>query len=120
MGYPRFEKKMDDEYPSYQWKAHEVTTEDGYILTMFNIWNEDTWDIDMGPVLFQHGMRMDGVDWIATDDDVPSAHFYLADLGYDIYIGNGRGTEYSMKHTSLDAAVLEDEAKYWDFTFDTM
>ena len=64
-------------------------------------------------------MTMDGVDWI-TDSDDPSAHIYLADQGYDIYVGNGRGSEYSMKHTTLDALDLEDEEAYWNFTFDDM
>lgn len=110
-------KEMSDFYPNHRWEAHEVTTEDGYILTLFNIWNPEIWDGSKGPVLFQHGMTMDGVDWI-TDSADPSAHIYLANQGYDIYMGNGRGTEYSMKHTSLDA--VKDAAKYWDFTFDDM
>ena len=49
-------------------------------------------------------MQMDGVDWIVYSE-APSVHIYMADLGHDVYIGNGRGTEYSMKHTSLDATT---------------
>ena len=107
MSYPRFENEMSEWYPSYQWEALEVTTADNYILTMFHIWNDETRDSSKGPVLFQHGMEMDGVDWI-TGSAAPSVHIHMADLGHDIYIGNGRGTEYSMQHTTLNATTDQD------------
>lgn len=38
----------------------------------------------------------------------------MANEGYDVYIGNNRGTEYSAGHQSL----VYDTAEYWDFTVD--
>jgi len=40
-----------------------------------------------------------------------------ADLGHDIYIGNNRGTQYSLGHTQMDSPA-DDPATYWDFSFE--
>jgi len=40
----------------------------------------------------------------------------LADLGYDIWMGSNRGTEYSQGHKTL---TIDDRA-YWEFTFSEM
>ena len=36
-----FGSMMGDLYPSYKWEEIDVTTDDGYILKMHHIWNED-------------------------------------------------------------------------------
>ena len=41
----------------------------------------------------------------------------LADIGYDVWMGNSRGTEFSQGHQTLSATRHE---KYWDFTYDDM
>ena len=66
--YPRFDDVMVAILPSYRWEAIEVTTSDDYILTMFKVWNEATIDASKGPVFFQHGHGMDGVDWFIWNE----------------------------------------------------
>ncbi len=40
----------------------------------------------------------------------------LAETGYDVWVGNNRGTEYSQEHTSL----TQNDAEFWNFTWETM
>lgn len=39
--------------------------------------------------------------------------FQLAGNGYDVWIGNARGTEFSKNHQTLDS----NSTKFWDFSF---
>ena len=116
MSYPRFEAFMD-QYPGLSWEPIEVTTSDDYILTMFRLWDPDTYDSANGPILFQHGAGMDGTNWLDWND-TPAPQIHFADLGHDIYVANQRGTDYSQQHTTLDPST--DAEQYWDFTFENM
>ena len=40
----------------------------------------------------------------------------LADLGYDVWMGNNRGTEYSQGHKSIPAT----DNKYWNWSWSEM
>lgn len=44
--------------------------------------------------------------------------FQLADLGYDVWMGNNRGTDYSQQHKTLSAT--DDADKYWQFSWAEM
>ena len=102
MSYTRFKDLMSQAYPDYQWEPITVTTSDDYKLTLFHVWNEEkrTELGAQGPILFQHGGGQDGVDFLQgygmTDYlPGPAVQIQFADLGYDVYLGNNRGTEYS-------------------------
>ena len=41
----------------------------------------------------------------------------LSDLGYDVWMTNNRGTQYSQQHTSLDA---EEDNQFWEFSWAEM
>lgn len=41
--------------------------------------------------------------------------YLLSDQGYDVWIGNNRGTVGFSSHETLDD--IADSAKYWDFSF---
>ena len=56
---------------------------------------------------------------MAESGDEKPFHLMLADYGYDVWIGNNRGTEYSQGHTEYDAAG-ESAEQYWDFTWADM
>jgi len=45
-----------------------------------------------------------------------SASYRLAEEGYDVWLGNIRGTSYSHRHVNMSA----DESAFWDFSWDEM
>ena len=47
--------------------------------------------------------------------DIDPLPIALAKAGYDVWLGNSRGTRFSFKHEKLDWET--DEADYWDFSF---
>ena len=113
--YPRFADVMSKH--GYDWRAHEVTTEDGYILTTFHILGKSGQPRQpatskKGTVLCQHGAYEDGADWLISFTGTPF-HFHLVDQGYDVWLSNARGTDYSQKHVSLSAE--DDDDDYWLF-----
>lgn len=46
----------------------------------------------------------------------PAPAFLLAEAGFDVWLGNNRGTEFSEGHVNL---TTKDEA-YWNFDFEEM
>ena len=68
----------------------------------------------MEPVFIQHGGGMDGTSWLEFGYDRPIPTV-LADEGYVVYLGNTRGTEYSMKHEEYDP--VEDAEQFWDTSY---
>ncbi|XP_064572323.1 putative lysosomal acid lipase/cholesteryl ester hydrolase [Zonotrichia leucophrys gambelii] len=109
------EKILFHGYPS---EEYEVMTEDGYFLSLNRIpHGKEGTRLSGGrtPVLIVHGFCLDGGDWV---DNLPenSLAFILADAGYDVWIGNNRGSSWSRRHRSLSTASEE----FWDFSFHEM
>ena len=101
-----------------------MTTSDNYKLTLFHVWSEEKRKElgAQGPILFQHGTGQDGVDFLKDYGMTeqlpgPAVQIQFADLGYDVYLGNNRGTEYSQGHVDYKSAE-DNPALYWDFTLD--
>jgi len=114
--YPRFQAVMDQW--GYNWEAIKVTTDDHYILSTFHVLGKkgSTQKATQGSVLIQHGDLEDGASWMANYKTQPF-HLKLVDAGYDVWIGNNRGTMYSWGHTTLNAAT---DPEYWDWTWADM
>ncbi|CAN6708037.1 unnamed protein product [Malus baccata var. baccata] len=96
---------------------NHVTTQDGYILSMQRIPAGKSGEATGNgvPVLLQHGLLMDGITWLLLPPG-QSLAFLLADNGYEVWIGNTRGTKYSLGHTSLSP----DDRAYWEWSWDEL
>lgn len=85
-----------------------------------------------GPVLLMHGgIFGNSADFILTGPTIALGKiekyrflslificeaYLLADDGYDVWMGNMRGSKYSMKHQTLSAFTKE----FWEFSFHEM
>ena len=62
------------------------------------------------PVVFlQHGLKGCSADWT-----IGGLAYALADLGYDVWMGNFRGNYFSDRHKSF----AFNDPKFWDFSFE--
>ena len=92
-------------------ECHQVITDDDYILNLFRI--KDPRTPKGAPVVFlQHGLFGSAENWVMNDKK--SIAFILASKGYDVWLGNHRGTKYSRNHMKLDPDTDQD---YWKFSF---
>eukprot|EP01017_Pseudomicrothorax_dubius_P009057 TRINITY_DN1301_c0_g1_i1.p1 TRINITY_DN1301_c0_g1~~TRINITY_DN1301_c0_g1_i1.p1 ORF type:complete len:406 (-),score=107.78 TRINITY_DN1301_c0_g1_i1:151-1368(-) len=100
----------------YPVEVHDVTTNDGYILTLFRIQAKGS-SIVAGktPVLFQHGLIASSDTWI-INDEAKSPGLILANRGYDVWFANARGNYHSRRHVSLNPK----DAAFWNFTWSEM
>lgn len=90
----------------YPFEEHEVVTEDGYILSMFRIPSNGS------AVFLMHGLLGCADDYVVAGPDSGLAYL-LAEDGYDVWIGNARGSKHSRRHVHLKPS----EAKFWDFSW---
>ncbi|KAG8366782.1 hypothetical protein BUALT_Bualt16G0003500 [Buddleja alternifolia] len=101
----------------YKCQEFEVTTDDGYILSVQRIpeGRAGGGGPNRPPVLLQHGVLVDGMTWLLNPPE-QSLAMILADNGFDVWISNIRGTRFSRGHVSLDPANPE----YWNWTWDDL
>ncbi|KAI4458907.1 lysosomal acid lipase-related [Holotrichia oblita] len=98
----------------YPLETYKLTSTDGYILTVFRLPNVNYSHSNGYSVFIQHGILSNGANFVTLGN--VSLVYLLWDAGYDVWIGNFRGTYYSQDHVNL--TVYDKE--YWDHSIDEM
>lgn len=98
----------------YKAEEHIVQTADGYLLGVHRIRGRRGLISKNKVVYFHHGLLMNSEIWICNLDSENCLPFILADLGYDVWLGNNRGNKYSKKHVTM----APNSKDFWDFSID--
>lgn len=95
----------------YRGEIHRVQTEDGYILKVHRVLPVKH-SVNKGAAFLMHGLFRNASDYLASGPNIALA-YYLADNGYDVWLGNARGTKHSTEHVNLPVGSKD----FWKFSF---
>lgn len=90
-------------------RIYKVETDDGFILDVIRISNTKQ-TTKKGVVYLQHPYTCDSQVYIDKGRNM-SLGLLLVDKGYDVWLGNSRGTRLSLNHKKLTTK----DPKYWDY-----
>uniref|UniRef100_T1JNG7 Lipase n=1 Tax=Strigamia maritima TaxID=126957 RepID=T1JNG7_STRMM len=103
-------------YHGYPVQQHNLTTADGYFISIQRIphgKNGPDVNITRKPVLIQHGLLSSSAAWVSNTAD-KNLPYLLADAGYDVWLGNVRGTLFGRKHAFFSPT----DEEFWNYSFD--
>ncbi|XP_059621164.1 lipase 3-like [Phlebotomus argentipes] len=104
----------------YPVETHVAQTADGYLLTMHRIPYGRAPGAGPAPnkpvVFLQHGLLCSSADWVVIGPSRALAYL-LADEGYDVWMGNARGSTHSRAHITLNPDGLLDRYEFWNFSW---
>lgn len=81
-------------------RSYRVETEDGYFLKLHRLVKKGTEHKLRGqPILFQHGLGQSSECYVLNRESIA---VQLLEKGYDVWLGNNRGTKYSKMHRTID------------------
>lgn len=95
----------------YRGEVHKVKTEDGYVLKIHRVLSVSK-PAYKGTAFLMHGLFRNSADFLATGPNIALA-YYLADNGFDVWLGNARGTKFCNEHEKHSQA----SKKFWQFSF---
>ncbi|PUZ69726.1 hypothetical protein GQ55_2G135000 [Panicum hallii var. hallii] len=98
----------------YPCTEHTVQTDDGFLLSVQHIpHGKNRVANNAGPPVFlQHGLFQGGDTWFINSNE-QSLGYILADNGFDVWIGNVRGTRWSKGHSTLSVH----DKLFWDWSW---
>ena len=101
----------------YAVEHHTLVTSDDYVLTLYRIpgkladsASNSKSRAQKPGVLMLHSQDWDMTQWVTNDFDKANA-FILAEAGYDVWMGNNRGSAYSRGHLNY----TRDDFEFWQF-----
>ncbi|XP_070509089.1 lipase 3-like [Chironomus tepperi] len=92
----------------YKGESHSVETSDGYALTIHRIVPNSIQKVRKPPCFLIHGVIESSLEYLQLQQD--SLPFVLSDNGFDVYLGNARGNQYTA-HRKYD----KNSSEFWDF-----
>ncbi|CAD6219961.1 unnamed protein product [Miscanthus lutarioriparius] len=98
----------------YPCTEHTVQTDDGFLLSLQHIPHGKNGIADNAgpPVFLQHGLFQGGDTWFINSNE-QSLGYILADNGFDVWIGNVRGTRWSKGHSTLSVH----DKLFWEWSW---
>lgn len=118
---------MEEHAGDFAWTFEDVLTDDDYNLRMIRFVGNETggplFDDDgkllqgrLRPLLIVHTATNDCLSWLtATEAGTDSIPKILFSMGYDVFLGCRRGTEFSRSAVGVDLETKEGEKLYFDF-----
>ncbi|XP_063549205.1 lipase 3-like [Cydia strobilella] len=102
----------------YPAELHQVTTIDGYVLSLHRIPYGRGGSPGPRPVVFvMHGLLSASSHFLHMGPEYAIA-YNLADAGYDVWMGNQRGNRYSREHVSLNPNDAKEKLEFFDFSWE--
>jgi pimeloyl-ACP methyl ester carboxylesterase len=104
----------------YKFQELKVETKDGYLNTIWRIPGKKS-EKDQKqktPILLQHGLLDDSWTFFAFTEAEFCLPFILADLGYDVWLGNTRGNAFSWENMDPKKSSKSVFSEYWNFSLD--
>ncbi|KAK3132555.1 hypothetical protein QOZ80_6AG0524410 [Eleusine coracana subsp. coracana] len=98
----------------YPCTEHTIETNDGFLLSIQHIPRGKNGAADNAgpPVFLQHGLFQGGDTWFINSPE-QSLGYILADNGFDVWIGNVRGTHWSKGHSTYSVH----DKLFWDWSW---
>lgn len=94
----------------YKSEAYKVETKDGYILKLQRIRPKNNKGCKI-PIFLMHSAFTNSFYYVHAPNN--SIAFYFADRGYEVFLGNSRGTKYATHHKKYDTESVD----YWRFSY---
>lgn len=110
----KYYKRTIESY-GYTLEELDVTTEDGYILSLWHLLPKEGKQ-GTKVVYLVPGIHCTG--WAFFQLGENSLPFLLVEEGFDVWISNNRGTSFSLGHISKDSSKMNGD--YWDFSLDEL